>query len=96
MCDGRFRLGKKSAHRKQWIEERPQQLVKFFAIGLAGFALMDNPLHLLLRLDPGRAKSWTVEDVVRRWLQLCPLMDRAGKPVIATAAWMAARALESA
>lgn len=50
-------FGEESAHRKQWIEERPQHLVKFFAVDLVGFALTPNPMHLQLRLDPGRAKS---------------------------------------
>ena len=58
-----FLFGEGNAHRKQWIEEQLQQLAKIFAIDLAGFALMDNHLHLLLRLDPGRAKTWSAEEV---------------------------------
>ena len=91
-----FLCGEGSAHRKQWIEERLQELVKIFAIDVGGFSLMDNHLHLLLRLDLARAKAWSPEEVVRRWLLLCPLKDRSGKPVVVTAAWITARAQESA
>ncbi len=29
---------------------------------------MDNHLHVLCRLEPGGAESWTDEEVIRRWI----------------------------
>ena len=50
-----------------------------FAVELAGFAVMDNHLHLLVRLDSKKAREWSVDEVVRRWLSVFPLRDTAGK-----------------
>ena len=67
-----FLCGEGFEHRKQWIEERLQLLAESFAVAVCGFAVMDNHLHVLARLDPDGAKSWTDEDVVRRWLAVYP------------------------
>ena len=92
---GALLFSNENAHRKLWVEERLQQLVKIFAIDVAGFSMTENQLHLLLRIDPGRAKAWSAEEVVRRWLQLCPLKNRSGKPLAVTPAWIASQAQES-
>jgi hypothetical protein len=55
-------------HRKAWIEARLELLAKHFAVSVCGFAILDNHLHVLCRLDPGVADGWTDEDVVRRWI----------------------------
>ena len=65
-------MGKGFEHRKEWIEERLQLLVQAMAVQCAGFSIMDNHLHLLLRLDSARAATWSDEDVVRRWARLFP------------------------
>ncbi len=49
------------SHRKDWIEARLRELVDLFALDCAGFAIMDNHLHLLLRLDSQRAQNWSNE-----------------------------------
>ena len=36
-------------------------------MALGGFSLMDNHLHVLLRLDPAVAQAWSDEDIVWRW-----------------------------
>jgi hypothetical protein len=59
-------------HRKQWIEERLQPLAESFAVAVCGFAVMDNHLHVLARLDPDAATAWTDEEVVMRWLAVYP------------------------
>ena len=43
-------------------------LSKHFAVSVCGFAILDNHLHVLCRLDSGVAAGWTDEDVVRRWI----------------------------
>ena len=53
------------AHRKQWIQERLEHLRGFFSIEGAGFVVMDNHMHLLLRLDSQRAAQWSSQEVLR-------------------------------
>jgi hypothetical protein len=55
--------------------------VGIFAVECGGFSLMDNHLHLLLRLDPRKARSWSAEGVSRRWLTLFPLRDVTGQAI---------------
>ncbi len=64
--------GKGYEHRKRWIEERLELLADQFAIAVCGFAVMDNHLHVLVRLDPGLGKDWSAEAVVRRWIAVYP------------------------
>lgn len=59
-------------HRKQWIEERLELLARNFAVSVCGFAVMDNHLHVLVRLDPSALASWSAEEVVRRWIAVYP------------------------
>jgi REP element-mobilizing transposase RayT len=59
-------------HRKAWIEARLEVLAKHFAVSVCGFAVLDNHLHVLCRLDPGVADGWSDEDVVRRWIAIYP------------------------
>lgn len=67
-----FLCGEGFEHRKQWIEQRLELLAGQFAISVCGFAIMDNHLHVLCRLDPGVADQWTDEEVVRRWIAVYP------------------------
>jgi len=59
-------------HRKQWIEQRLQLLAENFAVAVCGFAVMDNHLHVLVRVDPDDAGRWSDEDVLRRWMAVYP------------------------
>ena len=56
VCQTRFLCGAENAHRKQWIEDRLQELARIFAIDVCGFAILDNRLHVLLRLGLAKAK----------------------------------------
>ena len=58
--------------RKQWIENRLQELSGIFAISVAGFAILDNHLHVIVRLEPECVDAWTDEEVVLRWARLFP------------------------
>jgi hypothetical protein len=58
--------------RKEWIERRLEELAEIFAVSLGGFSVLDNHLHVLLRLDPDTATGWSDEEVVRRWGSLFP------------------------
>jgi REP element-mobilizing transposase RayT len=61
-----FLCGAENSHRKQWIEDRLKELSGIFAIDVCGFSVLDNHLHVLLRLDLARAKLWSPEEIVRR------------------------------
>ena len=60
-----FLCGEGRGHRKHWIENRLKEMVELFAIECGGFSLMDNHLHLLLRIDSPKAASWSPAEVAR-------------------------------
>jgi REP element-mobilizing transposase RayT len=62
--------GKDYEHRRQWVIERLKLLCAVFAVDLCSYAIMSNHYHLVVRLAPGRAESWTDEDVLGRWEKL--------------------------
>jgi REP element-mobilizing transposase RayT len=37
---------------------------------ICAYAVMSNHYHVVLHVDQSRAKNWTQEEVVERWLQL--------------------------
>jgi len=59
-------------HRKQWIEERLQELCASIALDVCGFAVMANHLHVVARTRPDLAAGWSDEEVARRWWRLFP------------------------
>ncbi len=83
-----FLLGEGSGNRKQWIENRVEELAEIFAIAVGGFSVMDNHLHVLVRLDPDVATRWSDEEVVRRWGRLFPPRDKSRQPLPVTKAWV--------
>jgi REP element-mobilizing transposase RayT len=64
--------GQGAEDRKQWLEDRIELLISCFSISACGFAILDNHLHVLTRLNPGVADAWSNEEVVRRWLKIHP------------------------
>jgi hypothetical protein len=67
--------------RKDWIENRLKELDQIFAVSVGGFSLMDNHLHLLLRIDPEVANGWSDSEVVERWFRLFPPRGSDRKPL---------------
>jgi hypothetical protein len=86
-----FLLGEGMHDRKTWIEHRLEELAEIFSVAVAGFAILDNHLHLLVRLDPEVAQGWSDEDVVRRWGRLFPPRDKARQVVPISDEWVQAR-----
>ena len=82
--------------RKDWIENRLRELDQIFAVSVGGFSLMDNHLHLLLRIDPDLAKAWSDEEVVQRWFRLFPPRGGDRKPMKPTAEMIAVRVANGA
>ena len=83
-----FLLGEGPLDRKQWIEDRLKELAEIFAISVGGFSVMDNHLHVLVRLDPEVASVWSDEEVVRRWGRLFPPRDKLRQPLPVTEEWV--------
>ncbi len=79
-------------HRKEWIECRLETLAGCFAVSVCGFAVMDNHLHVLVRLDVDRASGWSAEEVVRRWIVAYPRKTPKGEPIATTQAWITQQA----
>ncbi len=77
--------------RKDWIENRLKELDEIFAVSVGGFSLMDNHLHLLLRIDPEVASAWSDSEVVERWFRLFPPRCSDRKPLKASKELLAAR-----
>jgi len=69
-----FLCGEGAEHRKVWIEHRLNELVTIFSIDCAGFAVVDNHIHLLLRLDSRLMEAC----VIRRSHAVGPLSSRCG------------------
>jgi hypothetical protein len=83
-----FLLGAGTFNRKEWIEDRLEELAQIFAVGVGGFSVMTNHLHVLLRLDPDVAQNWSDEEVTRRWGRLYPPRDKSRQPLPVTDAWV--------
>jgi REP element-mobilizing transposase RayT len=61
-----FLLGEGTDGRRPGIENRLEQLAQIFGLSVTGFAVLDNHLHVLVRLDPDVAHRWSDGAVVRR------------------------------
>jgi hypothetical protein len=83
-----YLLGESDLNRKDWIATRLEELAEIFAVGVGGFSVLDNHLHVLIRLDPGVATAWSDEEVVRRWGRLFPPRDRSRRPISVTEHWV--------
>lgn len=84
-------------HRKEWIEKRLELLSHVFAVQVCGYAVMDNHLHVLVRLEPERAlHQWSDEEVIRRWAKLCPPRGRDRRPQLVSQMWLAAKLADKA
>ena len=78
-------------HRKQWIEDRLKELAAIFAVEVAGYAVLDNHLHVVLKLNDETAAGWSDEDVVRRWGRLFPPRGNDRQPLEVSDAWVEAQ-----
>jgi len=60
------------AQRKGVFLSQLERLARFTAVGVAGFSVMDNHVHLLLKVDVQQAEGWSFREVAERWLALHP------------------------
>ncbi len=70
LCGEDYATGENYDHRKQWIVSRLRFLSYVYAIDICAYAVMSNHYHVVLHVDEGRAKGWSKEEVVERWMQL--------------------------
>jgi hypothetical protein len=90
-----FLLKEGAFDRRAWIENRLEELAQIFAIAVGGFAILDNHLHVLLRLNPDDATGWSDEDVVRRWARLFPPRDARRQVVEISEQWIQEKLADS-
>ena len=64
--------GQNYEHRRQWMRNRLEFLAGVFGIDVLGFSVMSNHLHVILRSRPDVVKTWSDEEVARRWWNLFP------------------------
>jgi hypothetical protein len=64
--------GSSYEHRRAWVEKRLLELAEIFAVGVYAYAVMSNHVHVVLRIDPTAAATWTDEEVATRWVRLFP------------------------
>jgi hypothetical protein len=87
-----FLCGEGYEHRKQWIEDRLAELADIFAVSIAGFAVLDNHLHVVVRLEGAQlTDGWSDYEVVQRWGRLYPPRDKTRKPLPVTEEWIQQR-----
>lgn len=86
---GAFLCGEGYEHRKDWIENRLEELADLFAVSVAGFAVLDNHLHVLVRLEgKQRVAPWSDREIAERWGRLFPPRDKKRQPLPVTEAWI--------
>ena len=70
LCGFDDSTGKDFEHRRRWVVERLELLCSVFAVDLCSYAIMSNHYHLVVRLAPKCAESWTDEEVLGHWEKL--------------------------
>lgn len=72
LCGFDPETGRDFSHRRAWLERRILELAELFSISIYGYAVMSNHYHIVLETRPQECLRWTDDEVVERWLALCP------------------------
>ena len=67
-----FLCGDTFEHRRTWVEKRLEFLSRCFAVEVAGYAVMANHLHVIVRMDRESPQGWSDLQIARRWLSIYP------------------------
>ncbi|WP_413664867.1 hypothetical protein ACG1BZ_06265 [Microbulbifer sp. CNSA002] len=70
LCGRDSESGRYYEHRREWIENRIQQLAGVFALDIAAFAVMSNHYHVVLYIDKKSSDKWSLAEVITRWEKL--------------------------
>ena len=71
--------GKSNQHRRDWLERQLLAQSRAFCIDVAGYAVMSNHYHVIVKVNLDLAASLSSEAIVARWQRLYrlnPLMER--------------------
>ena len=73
--------GKSYDHRKDWIQDRLEELAGIFGVDVLGFAVIVNHVHVVLCTRPDVTGPWSPDEVAGRWWRLFPnRRDEHGQP----------------
>jgi REP element-mobilizing transposase RayT len=70
LCGKDSYTGRDFEHRKQWLLERIAAQGDAFAVDICAYAIMSNHYHLVVRIDESLARTWSDDEVIRRWTLL--------------------------
>ena len=79
LCGMDVTSGRSYQHRRGWVEQQLLKQSRAFCIDLAGYAIMSNHYHVVVRVDVELALSLSASEVLTRWQKLYrlkPLMAR--------------------
>ncbi len=79
LCGEDRTTGRSYEYRRNWIEERIRLLASLFTVDVAAYAVMSNHYHLVIKLSPEQAGTWSNNGVLARWCSLYqgpPLVQR--------------------
>ena len=71
LCDIDTFTKKSYEHRRQWLEDKLQEIGDIFAIDICSYAIMSNHYHVVLHINNKQAKSWSFDEVINQWHKLC-------------------------
>ena len=74
LCGRDARTGKNFEHRRDWIRDYLPRLCELFAVDANFHVEMQTHLHLVLRTCPDIVRTFSDEEVVRRWVTICRLI----------------------
>jgi len=70
LCGKDSYSGRSYEHRRGWIEDRIRVLASLFSIELCAYAVMSNHYHLVVKVTPDHAATWSDDEVLERWTTL--------------------------
>ena len=79
LCGDDALSGKSNQHRRVWLERQLLSQSRAFCVDVAGYAIMSNHYHVIVKVNLDLAASLSAEAVLARWQQLYrlnPLMER--------------------
>ena len=72
LCGRDSFTGRNFDHRRDWIEQRIHWLATIFPVSIHAYAIMSNHYHIVLSVEADACRALSDEEIVSRWLKLCP------------------------
>jgi hypothetical protein len=66
--------GKDYEYRRQWIENRIRILSSLFALDICSYCVMSNHIHIVIKLMPQEAETWTDNEVLEKGKGTLPFL----------------------